>query len=197
MSTPEVTTSSDSSSGWSPGVVTGISQRYQKFLDDITRYRMVRWVVACLLVVVYAIRVYLLQGWHIISYALAIYILNLFILFLSPKIDPAFEDDDWESEGPSLPTKATEEFRPFIRRLPEFKFWHNLTRGVLFALLLTCFEMFNIPVFWPILVLYFILLFTVTMKRQITHMIKYRYLPFSYGKRRYKGKEDTGHVIQQ
>ena len=80
-----------------------------------------------------------LQGWHIISYALAIYILNLFILFLSPKIDPAFEDDDWDTsgnlivyifhdlhiilDGPSLPTKANEEFRPFIRRLPEFKFW--------------------------------------------------------------------------
>ena len=37
------------------------TQRYQKLLDDITRYRMVRWVVACLLVVFYAVRVYLLQ----------------------------------------------------------------------------------------------------------------------------------------
>lgn len=27
-------------------------------------------------------------------------------------------------EGPSLPTSANEEFRPFIRRLPEFKFWY-------------------------------------------------------------------------
>lgn len=26
-------------------------------------------------------------------------------------------------EGPALPTKQNEEFRPFIRRLPEFKFW--------------------------------------------------------------------------
>lgn len=32
-----------------------------------------------------------------------------------------FVDDD--EDGPSLPTKADEEFRPFIRRLPEFKFW--------------------------------------------------------------------------
>lgn len=28
-----------------------------------------------------------------------------------------------EDDGPTLPTKANEEFRPFIRRLPEFKFW--------------------------------------------------------------------------
>lgn len=26
-------------------------------------------------------------------------------------------------DGPSLPTRQSEEFRPFIRRLPEFKFW--------------------------------------------------------------------------
>jgi hypothetical protein len=27
-------------------------------------------------------------------------------------------------DGPSLPTQADEEFKPFIRRLPEFKFWY-------------------------------------------------------------------------
>jgi hypothetical protein len=31
----------------------------------------------------------------------------------------------------------------------------------------TCFDALNIPVFWPILVMYFILLFVITMKRQI------------------------------
>lgn len=30
-------------------------------------------------------------------------------------------------EGPALPTKQNEEFRPFIRRLPEFKFWWVVT----------------------------------------------------------------------
>lgn len=27
------------------------------------------------------------------------------------------------------------------------------------------------------------------------HMIKYRYVPFSHGKRRYQGKEDSGKVV--
>jgi len=31
-----------------------------------------------------------LQGWYIVTYALGIYLLNLFIAFLSPKVDPAF-----------------------------------------------------------------------------------------------------------
>lgn len=32
-----------------------------------------------------------LQGWYIITYALGIYHLNLFIAFLTPKIDPALD----------------------------------------------------------------------------------------------------------
>lgn len=33
------------------------------------------------------------QGWYIVTYALGIYHLNLFIAFLTPKIDPAMEYD--------------------------------------------------------------------------------------------------------
>ena len=48
---------------------------------------------------------------------------------------------------------------------------------------------FNIPVFWPILLMYFFALFFLTMKRQVKHMIKYKYVPFSFGKAKYKGKD--------
>uniref|UniRef100_V5H9C6 Putative golgi involved in er retention rer n=1 Tax=Ixodes ricinus TaxID=34613 RepID=V5H9C6_IXORI len=34
-------------------------------------------------------RIVYLQGWYIVTYALGIYHLNLFIAFLTPKIDPA------------------------------------------------------------------------------------------------------------
>lgn len=33
------------------------------------------------------------QGWYIVTYALGIYHLNLFIAFLSPKVDPSLLDD--------------------------------------------------------------------------------------------------------
>jgi hypothetical protein len=48
---------------------------------------------------------------------------------------------------------------------------------------MTLLPMFDVPVFWPILLLYWLLLFTVTMKRQIKHMIKYKYLPLTTGKK--------------
>lgn len=110
-----------------------------------------------------------LQGWYIVTYALAIYHLNLLLAFLTPKIDPAmaeYERED-DEDGMALPTSQNEEFRPFIRRLPEFKFWYSATKATAIAFFCTFFELFNIPVFWPILVMYFITLFCITMKRQI------------------------------
>ncbi|XP_025082301.1 LOW QUALITY PROTEIN: protein RER1-like [Pomacea canaliculata] len=171
-----------------------ISELQQLYLDKATPTTIGRWVFTFLLSLAYLLRVYFLQGWYIVTYALGIYLLNLFIAFLTPKIDPAMLDDS-EEDGPSLPTRSNEEFRPFMRRLPEFKFWYSATKAVVIAMICTFFEALNIPVFWPILVMYFIILFTITMKRQIKHMIKYRYLPFSHGKARYKGKDDSGKVV--
>lgn len=68
-------------------------------------------------------RIFMAQGWYVIAYALGIYLLNIFLAFLTPKFDPTIEDDDDDGDGPSLPTKSDEEFKPFVRRLPEFKFW--------------------------------------------------------------------------
>jgi len=41
----------------------------------------------------------------------------------------------------------------------------------------TLFPFFDIPVFWPILLVYFIILFVITMRRQIAHMRKYKSVP--------------------
>lgn len=54
--------------------------------------------------------------------------------------------------------------------------------GFLFGFLLTFFPMFDVPVFWPILLFYWIAFFTVSMRRQIAHMMKYKYVPFTFGK---------------
>ena len=53
-----------------------------------------RWLATVLIVVCYALRVVWLGGWYIVSYALAIYLLNLFIAFLTPRFDPAQREED-------------------------------------------------------------------------------------------------------
>ena len=56
-------------------------------------------------------------------------------------------------------------------------------KALLLGFVVTFFPVFDVPVFWPILLMYWLVLLFVTMKRQIKHMIKYRYIPFSFGKK--------------
>lgn len=64
----------------------------------------------------------------------AIYLLNLLLAFLQPKFDPSIQDDllaDEIEEGgipmtSPLPNQRDDEFRPFVRRLPEWQFWYVL-----------------------------------------------------------------------
>ncbi|KAJ1564295.1 retention in endoplasmic reticulum protein 1 [Nowakowskiella sp. JEL0078] len=165
-------------------------RRFQKFLDDTNPYPEARWGFTSFVAVLYILRVYFAQGWYIVTYVLGIYLLNLLLAFLQPKFDPAMHADE-DDEGPTLPMKSDEEFKPFIRRLPEFKFWYATTFAILIALVCAFIRSFDLPVFWPILLLYFIILFSITMKRQIKHMIKYRYIPFDIGKKRYAGVGQT------
>ena len=46
-----------------------------------------------------------MQGWYIIAYGLGIYMLNLFIAFLTPKIDPALAEvqENGKGHGVTLP----------------------------------------------------------------------------------------------
>ncbi|KAK9049901.1 hypothetical protein SSX86_031132 [Deinandra increscens subsp. villosa] len=164
------------------------SRLFQFYLDKTTPHAVYRWIATAVLAVVYALRVYYVQGFYIISYGLGIYLLNLLIGFLSPLVDPELESSD----GPLLPTKESDDFKPFIRRLPEFKFWYAITKAFIISFLMTFFSMFDVPVFWPILLCYWLVLFTLTMKRQIMHMIKYKYIPFSIGKQKYGGRKSSG-----
>ncbi|KAL3505126.1 hypothetical protein ACH5RR_034967 [Cinchona calisaya] len=164
-----------------------ISQRYQHVLDKSTPQVLYRWIFLAAIAFIYAVRVYLLEGFYIITYGLGIYILQLLIAFLSPQVDPEFQA--LADDGPSLPTRGSDEFRPFVRRLPEFKFWYSLAKAFCVAFVLTFFSAFDVPVFWPILLFYWLVLFISTMKRQIMHMIRYKYVPFTFGKQRYTGKK--------
>ena len=94
-----------------------IQVRFQKLLDDSTPFLYGRWGFTAFLSIIYILRVSISGGWYIISYALGIYLLNILIAFLSPQVDPESEFDA------SLPVGKDDEFRPFVRRLPEFKFW--------------------------------------------------------------------------
>ncbi|KAJ1928809.1 hypothetical protein IWQ60_001712 [Tieghemiomyces parasiticus] len=186
-----------------------LERRAQRFLDSTISYTAYRWVFTALSLVAFLTRILMTHGWYIVTYALGIYLLNLFLAFLTPKwvsgTSDSVLDNDGEDEmgggsssgggagglldgnGPGLlPTSNSEEFRPFIRRLPEFKFWLSATQATLVAFACTLFPFLDIPVYWPILLVYFVLLFVLTMRRQIEHMMRHKYLPFDLGKKSYR-----------
>ncbi|POY73856.1 hypothetical protein BMF94_3026 [Rhodotorula taiwanensis] len=172
------------------------NQVFQSYLDRTTPFPLYRWGSTVAVFLLFTLRIVWVQAYYIVAYALGIYLLNLFLAFITPKFDPALEaDTDAEEGAPTLPTSkgdlaADGEFRPFIRRLPEFKFWsvlalppYSATKACSFAFIAAFIPVFDVPVFWPILVMYFCILTFITMRRQIAHMRKYKYLPFDMGRK--------------
>lgn len=77
--------------------------------DKSTPYTKSRWVGAFLNIALFLTRIVIAQGWYIVTYALGIYHLNLFIAFLTPKIDPSLDLDSGEylsSDGECFKDKA-------------------------------------------------------------------------------------------
>lgn len=155
------------------------------YLNKSILYIKTRWLMLFACLAFYIIRVYFLAGFFVVSYGLGIYLLNLLIGFISPQVDPETDEYVLPVRGGGGAQSEPGEFRPFLRQVPEFKAWVSGMRALLIAITMTFFQVFDLPVFWPILLIYFILLFILTMKQQVKKMIKYKYLPFSWGKQTY------------
>ncbi|KAF1742519.1 hypothetical protein MXB_469, partial [Myxobolus squamalis] len=154
----------------------------QHYLDKCVPYLASRWIFTLLLIIFYNVRVLVwpVYRFFVVTYVVSLFALNLFIGFISPRVDPVLNADD----GMSLPT-GNDEFRPFVRKLPEFKFWLKLTISYIIAFTCSLFDFFDIPVFWPILLFYFFMLAFITLKNQFEHMIRYGYFPMDFGKKKY------------
>jgi hypothetical protein len=100
---------------------TQYERKLQQFLDASVPHTAARWAVFSAVVVLYTVRVMLLKGFYIVTYGIGIFNLNLVIGFLTPAFDP-------DQDAPTLPT-TEQEFKPFVRRVPEFKFWCAARRG--------------------------------------------------------------------
>ncbi|KAJ8443677.1 hypothetical protein Cgig2_019659 [Carnegiea gigantea] len=87
-----------------------LARAFQYYLDRTALHPLGRWLVTLGIVMFYALRVYLVKGFHVVSYGLATYVLNLLIGFLSPKVDPELEGLEGASPG-----KDSDEHRPFER----------------------------------------------------------------------------------
>lgn len=164
-------------------------KKYQYYLDRTAPQKMWRWVGFIILLVLFFIRIFIIQSHFLVTYVLSIYLLHGFIGFCTPQEETIPDPFDNIDDDVYIPQPIDDEFRPFMRRLPEFDFWYLSVRLVSLVFFLTFFEIFDIPVFVPILIVYFLLISLLTAKNLYKHMKKYKYNPFLSGKETFKNKE--------
>ncbi|KAM0675913.1 retention in endoplasmic reticulum protein 1 [Gurleya vavrai] len=165
------------------------STLFQIYLDRITPYKRERWIAFSLLIAIFILRIVFIQQFFLLTYCTFIYLLHSLIEFLTPKeenIPDPFENFD---DDVYIPQTIDDEFRPFIRRLPEFDFWLKSLKLMLSAFFMSFFELFDVPVFVPLLIFYFILICCLTARNLYKHMKKYKYNPFNTPKESFQERD--------
>ena len=61
-------------------------QRYNRSLDWLTPHALARWLGLLAFLFLYGVRVWMLQGFYIVTYALGIFLLNNLIGFVTPQV---------------------------------------------------------------------------------------------------------------
>ncbi|KRX07338.1 hypothetical protein PPERSA_06953 [Pseudocohnilembus persalinus] len=153
--------------------------KYRQRIDKYIIYPRGRWAFTGFFLFLYILRVLILGGYYVVSYILGLYLLHLGVQFFTPVGVPDLDEEDEDDDMivGELPTfnQSGQEQGPLIRSMSEFKFWKNATTAILIAVFCTLSDIFDLPVFWPFLLLYFIMLVVLTVKRQLKHMKKYGY----------------------
>ncbi|ELQ76227.1 Golgi proteins involved in ER retention (RER) [Trachipleistophora hominis] len=167
-----------------------IVAKFQYYLDKTAPKKLERWVFFSCVLVLYFIRILYIQTHYLVTYVLSIYLLHGLIGFCTPQEESIPDPFDNIDEEVYIPQTVDDEFRPFMRRLPEFDFWWLSVRLVLISFLTTFSSLFDIPVYAPILVIYFIVISLLTAKNLYRHMKKYNYNPFYVAKESYKAGND-------
>ena len=87
-----------------------------------------------------------------------------------------------------MPTRENDEYKGFQRKLLEMELWKQLFTATSFAAFFSMFEAADIEIYWPLLLVYFITMTIFLCRFKIEHMIKYKYIPIEFGKKKYSKK---------
>ncbi|XP_955363.1 rer1 family protein, putative [Theileria annulata] len=175
---------------------------HRSCLDFTVKYTLFRWIYFAALFFTFWFVVIARSSHYVVAYMYAVFLLNLVLRFITPlSFDDLCAAHEDANKGTILPLNEQEalnsskikkcglnykenvyEFKPFLRQMNEFTFWLSAVRVTYIACFSLFFDFLDVDVFWPLLVLYFVLLFLTTMNQQIKNMIKYKYVPFNFCK---------------
>ncbi|KAK1350890.1 Rer1-like Golgi ER retention protein [Hamiltosporidium tvaerminnensis] len=158
------------------------------YFDRIVPMKRERWTFFGIVLFLFVLRIAIKRTHYLITYCLAIYLLHGLIGFCTPKEENIPDPFDNFEDDVYIPQTIDDDFKPFMRRLPEYSFWLMSIRLVMLALMGTFFGFLDIPVYAPILVVYFIVISFLTARNLHRHMKKYKYDPFRSFKEVYNKK---------
>ena len=153
---------------------------FQKRIDALVIHKRNRWIAFAVAILLFLARMLYLQGYFAVCYILGFYILQNVILFLTPSSLPSIQDEEEDEEHvyeipDSQLEKSEDSSKPVVRKLGEFNLWKKLMLAALLSLATTFVEFLDFPVFWPILLFYFIIVSVSIYLKQRRHMKKYGY----------------------
>jgi hypothetical protein len=159
---------------------TEFEMKFESVILKAKPYVLYRWISFAVLAVIFVLRMILQARFYTAAYVGGLYLLNCLVLFVSPKLDPDLYGAD------VLPTTGDGDYRPFVRRLPEFVFWRRAIQCILIVHASTLFRFLDPPVYGPMLLVYFLIVALLNFRTRIVHMLKHGYVPFDFGKRKQK-----------
>eukprot|EP00792_Barthelona_sp_PAP020_P000302 TRINITY_DN1045_c0_g1_i1.p1 TRINITY_DN1045_c0_g1~~TRINITY_DN1045_c0_g1_i1.p1 ORF type:complete len:217 (+),score=55.62 TRINITY_DN1045_c0_g1_i1:32-682(+) len=151
---------------------------FSSSLDSFVRYPIKnRWIFSGILVLFFWLRILLIKGFYVVAYAYALFLLTCLIAFITPaRKDLLNQTEDGE-------------YRPFPRVSSEFNTWVKISISTIIAIFCSFITFLDFEVVPAVLIMYFVIIFIVTMRESIQDMLKYRYVPLSKSKKKYERKQ--------
>lgn len=157
---------------------TEFEMRTDNLLTKLKPYPLYRWLAFAFFSILFTVRMFATGKYYAVGYISGFVLLEGFLKFLSPKLDPDVYGKD------VLPYASEDgDYKPFIRKLPEFLFWKQAMLTALVATIASLIPLFDLPVQGTILLVYFLIVSILSFRQRISHMIRNHYLPFDLGKK--------------
>lgn len=151
----------------------------QILMDKLSPCLKLRWAITGIIVAIYIIRIAIVRKYAVITYFSGIYLLHNFILFATPNDDSIPDPFSDNYTGEITHPTIDNDFKPYVRKLPEYSFWLFSTGFICTAFFLTLFDFTDIPVFTPLLIFYFIFIFLITGVKMYYNSRLFKYNIFS------------------
>ena len=151
---------------------------FRRRIDRLIIHPRARWGTACALFAFFVLRVLFLRGFYAAAYIFGFYVMQNVIMFLTPSGIPTIQDEENAEVAYEIPEHCApggDGSKPVVRKMGEFMLWKKLTLGLVAVVACTFFPMLDFPVFWPLLLVYFVFIVLSIGFKQYRHMKRYGY----------------------